>query len=109
MTLATSPTQDTTVALPMISAAELADLVQAMILAEPEAAERIRRGAGVLLSGAVHDTATLGVYAVNGCEGRVYETTSARCDCPDATRRERTCKHQYSARLLSAARAVASW
>jgi hypothetical protein len=90
------------VQLPSVSAPELAALVQRMIGGEPEAAERIKRGVAVLLSGALAETAELGVYRVTGCEGREYTTTSGSCDCPDATRRAVTCKHQWSARLLSA-------
>jgi hypothetical protein len=110
MTQAPSPkAQATTVALPLISAPQLADLVQRMIAGEPEAAARIQRGAGTLLSGAVHDTPELGVYRVDGCAGRVYTASSGTCDCPDSTHRAVTCKHQHAARILSAASAVAAY
>jgi hypothetical protein len=75
----------------------------------PVGPERIKRGVAVLLSGALAETAELGVYAVTGFVDRVYETTSGRCDCPDATRRAVTHKHQWSARLLSAMSAAAHW
>lgn len=107
--LATSPRNDTTVALPTISADELASLVQQMIAGEPTAAARIQRGAGVLLAGALADTDTLGVYRVLGCDGRIYRTSSGSCSCPDSVNRGVTCKHSWAARLLSAASAVASW
>ncbi|HEY7068315.1 MAG TPA: hypothetical protein VII06_43100 [Chloroflexota bacterium] len=106
---ATIHSNDTTVTLPATSATELAALVQSFIAAEAEAAERIQRGVAVLLSGALHTTDTCGVYRVDGCEGRVYRTSSGSCDCPDSVNRQRPCKHQYSARLLSAASAMASW
>jgi hypothetical protein len=101
--------QDTTVTIPAVGAPELADIVQRMIGGEPEAAERIKRGVAVLLSGVLADTATLGVYRVDGCEGRTYTTSSGSCDCPDATHRAVTCKHQWAARLLSAMSAAARW
>ena len=69
--VATFRRHDTTaVLLPDVSAPELAALVQQMTLDAPEAAARIQRATSLLLSGALHDTATLGVYSVNGCEGR---------------------------------------
>jgi hypothetical protein len=105
----TPSTQDTTVAIPAVSAPALADLVQRMLGGEPAARERIQRGVAVLLSGALHATAELGVYRVDGCEGRVYETTSGSCTCPDSVNRYVTCKHQWSARLLSAMSAAARY
>lgn len=107
--IATTSRHPTTVALPAISADELAGLVQQMIVGEPTAAARIQRGAGVLLAGALADTDTLGVYRVLGCDGRIYRTSSGSCTCPDATNRGVTCKHQWSARLLSAASACARY
>lgn len=98
---------DSTVALPTVSADELAGLVQQMIVSEPTAAARIQRGAGLLLAGALADTATLGVYRALGCDGRIYRTSSGSCSCPDSVNRQVCCKHSWAARLLSAASAVA--
>lgn len=99
--------QATTLAIPAVSADELAGLVQQLIVGEPTAAARIQRGAGVLLAGALADTDTLGVYRVQGCDGHVYRTTSGSCSCPDSVNRAITCKHSWAARLLSAASAIA--
>src|SRR5215212_11895303 len=108
--IATFQANDTTVVtLPTVSAPALQDLVQRMIGGEPTARERILRGLSVLLSGALADTDTLGVYTVQGCEDRVYTTSSASCDCPDSVNRGVTCKHQWAARLLSAMSAVARY
>src|SRR5215212_5410187 len=81
--IATLQSHNTTVPLPRVEAPALQDLVQRMIGGEPTARERILRGVSVLLSGALADTDRLGVYTVQGCEDRVYTTTSASCDCPD--------------------------
>src|SRR3954449_1723505 len=93
--IATFQSHDTMVRLPHVDAPALADLVQRMIGGEPTARERILRGVSVLLSGALADTDRLGVYTVQGCEGRIYTTSSASCDCPDSVTRAVTCKHQH--------------
>jgi hypothetical protein len=104
---ATLHSNGSTVAIPDVSAPVLADLVQRMLGGEPDAAERIKRGVAVLLSGALAETPTLGVYTVAGCEGRTYTTSSSSCDCPDSVTRRVTCKHQWAACLLSAMSAAA--
>src|SRR4051794_30655969 len=101
--------QNTTVVIPDVCAPALQDLVQRMIGGEPTARARILCGLSVLLSGAMADTDRLGVYTVQGCEDRVYTTSSASCDCPDSVNRGVTCKHQHAVRLLSAMSAVARY
>jgi hypothetical protein len=102
-------TQDTTVQIPDVGAPALAALVQQLIATEPDAEPRIRGGVARLLAGTVHATTTLGVYRVQGAEGRVYETTSGRCDCPDATRRARVCCHAWAITVLHSMAAIASF
>jgi hypothetical protein len=94
---------------PQITAPQLAALVQQFVHDEPDAQDRIEGGAAYLLGGHLHDTAACGIYTVDGCDGRVYRTSSGSCDCPDSVQRQRCCKHSYAARLVSAASAIASY
>jgi hypothetical protein len=98
---ATSQPQDTAVTLPAVSAPALAELVaelQSVYPGDP----RGERAVGVLLSGRLHDTATLGTYVVTCPRGAYYVTRAFSCTCPDATQRQLTCKHQLAVQLLHA-------
>ena len=46
---------------------------------------------------------------MQGCEDRVYTTSSASCTCLDSINRAVNCKHQHAVRLLSAMRAAARY
>jgi hypothetical protein len=69
---------------------------------------RLGRAVTVLLVSDILETETLGVYQVqSSCQPDVgYMATSAPCDCPDATQRGQTCKHQLAITILSAVSAV---
>jgi hypothetical protein len=41
----------------------------------------------------------LAFFAIPGSNGRVYNTTTRVCTCPDARERGATCKHQLAVRL----------
>ena len=111
--MATSPTaQDTTAAtlagLPFATVRGIVETMQAVFPAERE---RIGRGATVLLTAKIFETAETGVYLVQSAQFAelYYQATSLQCCCPDAKRHpEQRCKHSWALDVLSVASAIAS-
>ena len=103
-----SPSHDTTVAVPNVSAPALAELVGELQAAYPADA-RVARGVAVLFGSALRTTPELGTYQVQACDGsRWYTTRAFSCDCPDATQRPTlVCKHQIAVQLLHSMSAAA--
>jgi hypothetical protein len=102
----TLPAQPTTVAVPNVSAPALAALVaelQAVYAGDP----RVERAVGVLLSGRLYDTATLGSYVVTCPRGAYYVVRAFSCTCPDSQQRGLVCKHQIAVQLLHSMSAAA--
>jgi hypothetical protein len=104
--LATSHPQDSAVQVPNVSAPALAELVaelQAVYASDP----RVERAVGVLLSGRLYDTATLGTYVVTCPRGAYYVVRAFSCTYPDSQARGLVCKHQLAVQLLHAMSAAA--
>jgi hypothetical protein len=72
---------------------------------------RIARGADILIHQGIYETAELGIYRVESCQGDgpLYTTTSHACDCVDYQRRQQPCKHVWAIVILNEASAAASF